>query len=151
MSAVERIEAELALLMRRAEATRRAEAGQAHRALDRAAYVILGHLEGRDPVNVGQLAAELSVDASTATRQVAAMERDGLITRGRDPQDGRGSVVSATSLGLTRLRAVRKARADLYDRILVDWSGDDRNALATLLHRLNQSMDAHLKPDPSTR
>lgn len=79
------------------------------------------------------------------------MERDGLITRGRDPQDGRGSVVSATSLGLTRLRAVRKARADLYERILVDWSGDDRNALATLLHRLNQSMDAHLKPDPSTR
>jgi DNA-binding MarR family transcriptional regulator len=27
------------------------------------------------------------VDASTATRQVAAMERAGLITRGRDPQD----------------------------------------------------------------
>jgi hypothetical protein len=46
---------------------------------------------------------------------------------------------------------VRKARADLYERILVDWSGDDRDALATLLHRLNQSMDAHLKPDPSTR
>jgi DNA-binding MarR family transcriptional regulator len=74
------------------------------------------------------------------------MERDKLIRRERDPHDGRGSVVSATQLGLSRLRAVRKARAELYERILVDWSDGDRDALATLLHRLNQSMDSHVKP-----
>jgi DNA-binding MarR family transcriptional regulator len=74
------------------------------------------------------------------------MERDKLIRRERDRHDGRGSVVSATQLGLSRLRAVRKARAELYERILVDWSDGDRDALATLLHRLNQSMDSHVKP-----
>jgi DNA-binding MarR family transcriptional regulator len=146
MGSVESIETELALLLRRAEATRRASTEQAHRALDRAAYVILRHLDASGPVNVGQLADALRVDASTATRQVATMERDGLLRRERDPSDGRGSVVSVTQLGTQRMRAVRRARADLYERILTDWSDDDRSALATLLHRLNQSMDSHLRP-----
>src|SRR5262249_54063043 len=30
--------------------------------------------------------------------------------------------------------------------VLTDWSGDDENALATLPHRLNQSMDSHRGP-----
>jgi DNA-binding MarR family transcriptional regulator len=146
MGSVETIETELALLLRRAEATRRATTGQAHRALDRAAYVILRHLGDSGPVNIGQLADALRVDASTATRQVAAMEREGLLRRDRDPQDGRGSVVSVTPAGARRMRSVREARRELYERILIDWSDDDRSALATLLHRLNQSMDSHLRP-----
>ena len=147
-SAVATIEAELALLLRRAEATRRA-GNQAHRALDRAAYVILRQLDESGPANVGALASGLGVDASTATRQIAAMERDHLVRRGRDPDDGRGTVISATANGLTKYRAVRRARAELYESILAGWSEADQRTLAAMLHRLNASLDAHMRGQAS--
>jgi DNA-binding MarR family transcriptional regulator len=145
MESVAEIETEVALLMRRAEATRRAAPDQAHRALDRAAYVILRHLDEHGPTKIGQLAAQLGLDASTVTRQVATMADERLVRRERDPADGRGTVISASATGAARLRAVRRARAELYQGILADWSDADRRTLATMLHRLNQSMDRHLR------
>jgi DNA-binding MarR family transcriptional regulator len=139
------IEAELALLLRRAEASRRADAQTAHRMLDRAAYVILRHLAEQGPTNLGSLATALGVDASTATRQVSALQRDGLVRRDPDPHDRRGTVVAATDEGLTRYQAVRQARAELYATILSGWSATDLQTLARLLHRLNAALDAHAR------
>jgi DNA-binding MarR family transcriptional regulator len=140
------IETELALLLRRAEATRRADPRAEHRTLDRAAYVILHQLETSGDANVGTLATLLGLDGSTVTRQVAGMERDGLVERRRDPSDGRGTLIVATAHGKARLRAVRQARSDLYERVLADWSTPDRATLATLLHRLNESLNQHTRP-----
>lgn len=89
-----RIETEVALLMRLGEATRRATGSAEHRVLDRAAYVILRHLDATGPQNVSALAARLNLDGSTVTRQVSALQRDGLIARAPDPADGRGTVIS---------------------------------------------------------
>jgi DNA-binding MarR family transcriptional regulator len=139
------IETEVALLMRRGEATRRALPVAAHRALDRASYLILRHLNEAGPQNVSALAASLHLDGSTITRQVAALLRDGLASRDRDPQDGRGAVIAATPAGLHLMAGVRVAREELYARILADWSEEDRGSLAILMHRLNQSMDAHAR------
>lgn len=141
-SVIGRIETEVALLMRFAEATRRATPVEAHRSLDRAAYVILRHLEEAGPQNVSALAARLNLDGSTVTRQVGAMEREGLIARESDPSDGRGTLVSATPAGLRRMSVVRNARAELYDEMLADWSDRDRAELATLLARLNEALSA---------
>ncbi|MFU8850004.1 MarR family winged helix-turn-helix transcriptional regulator [Micromonospora sp. SL1-18] len=137
-----RIETEIALLMRLGEATRRATGTAEHRVLDRAAYVILRYLDSAGPQNVSALAARLNLDGSTVTRQVTAMQRDGLITRTPDPADGRGTVVSATSAGLQRMAAVRAARTRLYGDILAAWTSDDQESLADLLHRLNEALDS---------
>lgn len=137
-----RIETEIALLMRLGEATRRATGTAEHRVLDRAAYVILRHLDTAGPQNVSALAARLNLDGSTVTRQVSAMQRDGLIARTPDPADGRGTVISPTPAGLQRMAAVRAARTRLYGDILADWTGDDRDTLANLLHRLNEALDS---------
>jgi DNA-binding MarR family transcriptional regulator len=145
--AIRSIETEVALLLRRAEATRRADPHAEHRALDRAAYVILRQLEASGNANVGALATLLGLDGSTVTRQVAAMERDGLVERRRDPSDGRGTLIVATVHGRARLRAVRQARAELYERVLADWSTQDRAILAALLHRFNESLNQHARPD----
>ncbi|MFJ8578495.1 MarR family winged helix-turn-helix transcriptional regulator [Micromonospora sp. NPDC093277] len=141
-----RIETEVALLMRLGEATRRATGTAEHRVLDRAAYVILRYLDTAGPQNVSALAARLNLDGSTVTRQVAAMQRDGLITRTPDPADGRGTVVSAAPAGLQRMAAVRAARTRLYGDILAAWSPDDRATLAELLHRLNEALDSRNRP-----
>jgi DNA-binding MarR family transcriptional regulator len=141
-SVVGRIETEVALLMRFGEATRRATPVEAHRSLDRAAYVILRHLQEAGPLNVSALADRLNLDGSTVTRQVTAMEREGLIEREPDPSDGRGTLVSATAAGLRRMSVVREARAKVYAEMLSDWSAGDRADLATLLARLNEALAA---------
>ncbi|PWU48967.1 MarR family transcriptional regulator [Micromonospora globispora] len=137
-----RIETEVALLMRLGEATRRATGTAEHRVLDRAAYVILRHLDSAGPQNVSTLAAKLNLDGSTVTRQVSALQRDGLIARTPDPADGRGTVISPTPAGLQRMAAVQAARTRLYGDILAAWSPDDRETLAELLHRLNDALES---------
>ncbi|GAA2717683.1 MarR family winged helix-turn-helix transcriptional regulator [Micromonospora olivasterospora] len=140
-----RIETEVALLMRLGEATRRATGTAEHRVLDRAAYVILRHLAAAGPQNVSALAARLDLDGSTVTRQVSAMQRDGLIARTPDPSDGRGTVISPTAAGLQRMVAVRAARTRLYGEILGDWTADDRDTLADMLARLNRALEARTR------
>lgn len=137
---VGRIETEVALLMRLGEATRRATPVEAHRSLDRAAYVILRHLAESGPQNVSALAARLSLDGSTVTRQVTAMQHEGLIAREPDPTDGRATLVSATPAGLRRMTIVREARETLYSSMLAGWAPDDRAQLAALLGRLNEAL-----------
>ncbi|MEV1316545.1 MarR family transcriptional regulator [Micromonospora arborensis] len=139
-STLGQIETEVALLMRFGEATRRATGTAEHRVLDRAAYVILRHLADAGPQNVSALAARLNLDGSTVTRQVSALQRDGLITRTPDPSDGRGTVISPTPAGLQRMAAVQAARTRLYGDMLADWSAEDRATLAALLGRLNQAL-----------
>jgi DNA-binding MarR family transcriptional regulator len=139
------IETEIALLVRRGEASRRAIPMAPHRALDRASYLILRHLDLTGPQNISALAAALHLDGSTVTRQVSALVRDGLVSRERDPLDGRGAVVAATPTGLSRMSAVRKAREELYARMLAEWSEEDRRALATLMQRLNHAIDEYAR------
>lgn len=145
-STLGRIETEVALLMRFGEATRRATGTAEHRVLDRAAYVILRHLADAGPQNVSALAARLNLDGSTVTRQVSALQRDGLITRAPDPSDGRGTVISPTPAGLQRMAAVQAARTRLYGDMLSDWSPEDRSTLAALLGRLNQALINRNRP-----
>jgi DNA-binding MarR family transcriptional regulator len=138
------IETQIAMLMRLGEATRRATGLRPHRALDRAAYVILRHLEAVGPQNVTVLADRLNLDGSTVTRQVTALEKNGLAVRRADPNDGRGTVIEPTAAGLRQVNNVAKARRALYDRILADWSEPDRRKLAATLVRFNSSVESYM-------
>jgi DNA-binding MarR family transcriptional regulator len=146
-SALRVIETQVAMLMRLGEATRRSSP-RPHRALDRAAYVILRFLQEAGPQNVSAVAARLNLDGSTVTRQISTLHRDGLVVRNPDPQDGRGSVVSASDQGLAQVDAVSKARRDLYDEVLQGWTTQERVLLAEVLQRLTHDMDVFLKGRP---
>ena len=139
------IETQVALLMRLGEATRRSAGVEPHRALDRAAYVILRRLQQDGSQNVSVLAASLNLDGSTVTRQVTALQKDGLIERLPDPRDGRGTVIEATALGLRQVDAVRAARRELYGTVLRDYSDQDRRDLATALERLTAALGAYMQ------
>ena len=139
------IETQVAMLMRLGEATRRATELKPHRALDRSAYVILRLLQAAGPLNVSALADRLNLDGSTVTRQVTALEKDGLVRRTPDPTDGRGTVIAPTDSGLGQVDAVRKARREVYDVVLGDWSADDRAQLAAVLERLTGTLDGYLR------
>jgi DNA-binding MarR family transcriptional regulator len=143
-AALGRIETQVAMLMRLGEATRRSSP-RPHRALDRAAYVILRLLQEAGPQNVSAVAARLNLDGSTVTRQVGGLHRDGLVTRGADPDDRRGTVIAATARGLARVDAVSRARCEIYREVLRDWTDGELRDLAGSLERLTRDMDAYLK------
>ena len=98
--------------------------------------------KARPATRAARVAHYVNLDGSTVTRQVSALQRDGLITRGPDPEDGPGTVVSPTAAGLQRMAAVRAARTRLYGDILEDWDAEDRDTLARLLRRLNEELSA---------
>jgi len=139
------IETQVAWLMRLGEATRRSTGVGPHRALDRAAYVILRRLQQDGPQNISVLAAGLNLDGSTVTRQVTALQNDGLTERRRDPRDGRGTVIEATALGLRQVDAVGAARRELYGTVLRDYSDQERRELAAALERFTAALGSYME------
>ncbi|WP_426594521.1 MarR family winged helix-turn-helix transcriptional regulator [Cellulomonas sp. McL0617] len=140
--AVTEIEAQVALLLRLADRNRRAS-DRLNVTLERSAYLVLRLLDTTGPVGINAIADHLRLDASTITRQVLAMEAAGLVTRERDPRDGRRAVVTETPAGVEALARTRVARAEVYNDVLTGWSTTDRELLAHLLTRLNDDLDAH--------
>lgn len=81
------------------------------------------------PVTMGQLAAAEQVTAPTMTRLVAAMERDGLVAREPDHDDGRVVWIRATAKGARILYAARDRRIAV---LAADLAALDRPELTLL-------------------
>jgi DNA-binding MarR family transcriptional regulator len=73
----------------------------------------------RGPSGLNELAAELFLDKSTASRVVAALKRKGYVSRAAHPEDGRAIVLQVTAAGRR-----------LYDRIHDDLVEETRRSLA---------------------
>lgn len=142
-NSLDRIEAELTLLVRRAQKVR-LHAGAPGELMERAAYAILGVLSDVGPLRSGELAGRFLLDASTVSRQVAGLVRDGLVEREADPEDGRACRLRITPRGSDALSAVRHARRRVVLELLQEWPEEDRAAFATLLERFNAGLDAQL-------
>jgi len=93
------------------------------------------------PIGIGDLAAAEGVAASTMTRLVDGLERDGLVGRGPDPADRRGVLVRATAKGTRVLRRGRRRRVGLLASGLRTLSTTDLAAVARgaeLMERLTR-------------
>jgi DNA-binding MarR family transcriptional regulator len=100
--------------------------------------ILLATLVDRGPQRLGVLAATLGTTDATASRNVDALERLGLVRRSPDDADGRGIVVGATTAGLATVRA-RRARLEALVARLVDRLGPaDGARFATLLTELSE-------------
>jgi DNA-binding MarR family transcriptional regulator len=85
-----------------AQAVRRARGTQAQageESLTLSQYALLQGLAGREQARVTDLAAQAGVTPSTATRILDALERRGIVSRGRWPQDRRAVAVALTDAG----------------------------------------------------
>jgi DNA-binding MarR family transcriptional regulator len=96
----------------------------------------LSHLDLAGPLRLGDLAGRERVAAPTATRVVGALEQAGLVTRGPDPADRRGSLVAITAVGRQALDEVRRERTTLLAQRLAALSDMDRAAIADALAAL---------------
>lgn len=131
------LERELAVFLRRARASSGEMAREVHPELEPAAYGLLVRLEDAGPQRATELATYFGVGKATMSRQLGALERLGLVTRTKDPADGRASLVELTPGGRARFTRVRRARRAEYGRKLAAWDRGEISELARLLHRLN--------------
>lgn len=135
---VAQIEREFTILLRRVETTI-AQKSVTDR-LVRSGYLLLSALERDGPLGVAALADATQVDVSTASRQIAPLERQSLVRRLSHPTDGRGSLIEITPLGRQRLQATREERHATFLDLLATWSAGDRAAFAEYLERLNHAI-----------
>ncbi len=136
--AIGTIELELIKLVRHLETF--ARRSSLYVRVDRAGYLAMRVLDGLGPVSTNALAQALGLDASTVTRQVAALERVGLIARHPDPADGRSSIIALTPEGRRSMREVEQERRRRIETLVRDWDDAEQAGLAVALARLNSSL-----------
>lgn len=100
------------------------------------------------PVAVSEVARRLEVDLSNASRQLRALEDQGLVTRTVDPDDRRIARVAITATGKRVLDRARAIALNDYAVALDDWSVRDREQLGELLDRFRVALLASV-PDES--
>ena len=114
--------------------------------LDRAGAAALYKLYAHgDALRVTALAEMLDVDAPTVTRKIQQLERDGLVVRHADPDDGRASRISLTPAGRRTLERVLKARRAWLDRLLEGWDDEDLARFGSLLGRFAASLERDME------
>ncbi|WP_217140146.1 MarR family winged helix-turn-helix transcriptional regulator [Streptomyces sp. AC627_RSS907] len=119
----------------------RASAGRMHPELSLVSYTLLGHLEERGGCRATDLAAHYALDKSTVSRQVAALERTGLVERRVDPEDHRVQVLHLTEAGRRILAQVTESRRTAFRERLTDWPEEDLVRFAAYLERYNAWQD----------
>ncbi|UNL83535.1 MarR family winged helix-turn-helix transcriptional regulator [Priestia koreensis] len=106
--------------------------------LDRSEYLLLSQLEQKSPLAINEIAEQLMLNLSTASRQVATLESKKLISRYPDPKNGRVSLLEITAEGKHILTLVQKARQNAYAEVLGEWTEEELKVLETNLKRLNR-------------
>lgn len=113
---------------------------------------VLAHLYRAGASTPGGIAAALRVQPQSLTRTLAALTRDGLVSRTRDAADGRSQVVALTQEGFAAMARDVTYRDDwLRRRMAAELNDTERELLrlaAPLLERLAAAPDTGADPGP---
>lgn len=102
---------------------------------------LLGRITDMGPQRLSALADWQEVDRSTMTTQVRRLESRGLVSRHRDPRDGRAVLVRATRAGAARHRRAKLTARKVYEELLDGWSEDDLRQAARVAARLVETFE----------
>ncbi|MFI8517493.1 MarR family winged helix-turn-helix transcriptional regulator [Streptomyces sp. NPDC085481] len=142
-TSLDTIQRELTAFARRA----RAAAARLHPELPLVSYTLLAHIDDQQGCRATDLAAHYLLDKSTVSRQVAGLEKLGLVERRPDPDDHRVQVLHPTRAGSELLASTQASRLAAYEERLRDWSADDLARFAGYLLRYNAAGGAGLPTD----
>jgi DNA-binding MarR family transcriptional regulator len=100
--------------------------------------VALGAIDRLGGARVSQVADELQVDLSVASRQVAGLHAAGYVKRIPDPRDGRSQMLELTAAGKRALRKAQALSCAALERATEHWTDDEIEILVSALRRLRQ-------------
>ena len=101
----------------------------------------LATLEREGPLTPSALAQRERIQRPTATRVVARLEDEGLVTRTSDPADGRVSHVAIAPAGRALLKRIRSRKNEYLARRLRELTADEQRALASAAALLERLLD----------
>jgi DNA-binding MarR family transcriptional regulator len=87
-------------------------------------------------ISLKELAADLCLDKSTASRVVDSLERKGYVARMPDPEDGRALRLVVTDKGLDLHRRIELDLIGEYRELLADFEPEVREATIVLVAKL---------------
>lgn len=138
--AMRALETELTVLFRRSREIFQSAASDVHPELTMSSYATLIRVVEEGPLRASDLVEYFGTDKGSMSRQVAHLERLGLVRRTKDPADGRAQVLRATALAKRRsTRARERSRAAMRARIAT-WSEPRTASFAALVHDFNLAM-----------
>ncbi len=111
--------------------------------LDRMALMVLGTLAYCGPSRLTTVAEYTGFDPSTVSRQVADLEKAGLLSREPDPDDRRAIVLQTTEAGRDLMGRLSSGRRKRMERLLGDWPEQDIADFGRLLGMLNQATEKY--------
>ena len=117
---------------------------------------VLAALAAEGPSRLTALATAIGIAQPAMTQLVGRMDREGLVVRLIDPEDGRGTLVAITDAGRAlrseRHQSAQERTAELLDRL----SADDQATLALamrvampLLQQLTRDAAEHPQSEPA--
>jgi DNA-binding MarR family transcriptional regulator len=127
---------QLAVLLRKVRAVSRTAAREVHPDLDATAYGLLIRLDETGGARLTDLSAYFAVGKPSLSRQVAFLERLGLVTREESPGDRRSARLVLSSQGADRLHAARSSRRGALRAQLEQWPVEDVATFGRLLRKL---------------
>ncbi len=101
-------------------------------------------LERRGPSTLNDLAGELYLGKSTASRVVDALERKGYVERTRHPEDGRALLIEITEAGATLRARIERDILAQERRLLSEFEPEVRRSMVQLIGRLAEAASAGL-------
>lgn len=104
-------------------------------------FTALAAVRRLEPCRVSDIAQELHVDLSVASRQITALVDAGHVERQTDPDDRRAQLVSLTDDGYAVLLGAHERMVGQLQHALEDWSDDDILTLAGGIERLVGQFD----------
>jgi DNA-binding MarR family transcriptional regulator len=96
----------------------------------------------------GWLCSELGVSTGAMTNRLDALERSGLLTRLRDPNDRRGTLLELTRAGRDRLDEYIDTGANRERQLLAALSANEKRQLNRLLQKLIESLQQEMGTSP---
>lgn len=99
-------------------------------------YITMMALWEQDHINVKELGRQLYLDSGTLTPLLKRLEKQGYLTRTKDPDDERSLLVDLTPEG----RALQERAVCVPTQLLENMSGDDSIDFLTLKKQLDQLM-----------
>ena len=132
------LESEMGALWQLRKARARELAHLLHPRMDPTALPLIAALGESGPLRPTDLVRQLHLEASTISRQIAAVERLGLVTRLPDPSDARARLIDLTPAARELVTGYRDQLLAQWRRSLTGWPPGDVEQLTKLLHRLRQ-------------
>lgn len=101
---------------------------------------LVQRLSQTSEVTVGNIAEQMRIDQSRASRIVAELVKSGVLRRQASQEDARRTIVTLTRKGADLRLQFEAVKLDVLSQVLADWRPDEIATFAKLYDRFTQQL-----------